>query len=213
VTTTILILCSQDTREPSLNPGEKIMNLYSMAQVGSAVGLPERFFVTREKGAQAYALLKARLETIAEGQALVLDFPAAQLMDASFADESIVRLGEETMEWQFGARGLLLMGLTDDTVHNLQAVIQLRHLKLAFLLVTMSGEWRVIGQLEASLHETLDIVARYRQLTAPQLTDLLGLAINTASNRLKRLYDQRLVRREYDISDKGLQYIYYFWEW
>jgi predicted transcriptional regulator len=41
----------------------------------------------------------------------------------------------------------------------------------------------------------------------------MGLAINTASNRLKRLYDRRLVRREYEVSAKGLQYYYYFWQW
>ena len=51
------------------------------------------------------------------------------------------------------------------------------------------------------------------RLTAPELADMLKLAINSASNRLKRLWVQRLVRRDYEISESGLQYIYYCWTW
>ena len=76
-----------------------------------------------------------------------------------------------------------------------------------------AGKLEQIGHLEPSLQETLDIVHAHGKLTAPQLADMVGLAINSASNRLKRLYDQRLVRREYEISERGLQYIYHFWQW
>jgi DNA-binding MarR family transcriptional regulator len=191
------------------------MNVYTMAQLGSNLGLPERFFVTRDKGEQAYALIKTELEAVPEGEPLVLAFPPQQLMDASFADESIVRLGEAISNGEFGQRTLLLRDLTDDTIHNLNAVIQLRHLKLAFLGVgaAKDEDWSVIGQLEPSLYETLEIVARRRRLTAPELSEMLGMAINTASNRLKRLNDVRLIRREYEVSERGLQYLYDFWEW
>ena len=69
------------------------------------------------------------------------------------------------------------------------------------------------GETRETLAETLDLVAKRERLTAPELADYKELAVNSASNRLKRLYDQRLIRREYEISDKGLQYIYRFWEW
>jgi hypothetical protein len=189
------------------------MNRYDMSQLSSELGLPERFFVTREHGERAYHLLRTHLQMIPEGQGLVLTFPAAQLIDASFADETIIRLGEEIIAGQFGNRCLLLEGLTEDSIKNIKVIIGFRHLKLAFLLIEPSGEWRYIGQLEPSLAEALELVARYGRLTAPELSELLNLAVNTASNRLKRLYDRRLVRREYEISQKGLQYIYYFWQW
>ena len=189
------------------------MNRYDLAQLGSALSLPDRFFVTREKGEQAYALIKHELESAPDGEPLLLDFPPQQLMDASFADESLVRLGEGLAAGQFDQRALLLKGLTDDTIHNLNAVIQLRRLKLAFLAVEPGAKWSIVGQLEPSLYETLEIVAARRRLTAPELSDLFGMAINTASNRLKRLNDVRLIRREYEVSDRGLQYIYHFWDW
>ncbi len=189
------------------------MRSLEMAQVGGSLGLPDRFFVTRDKGEQAYALIQAELEATPDGEPLLLEFAPQQLMDASFADEFIVRLGEALADGQMGQRTLLLKGLTDDTIHNLNAVIQLRRLKLAFLSVDSVGGCSIVGQLEPSLYETLEIMAERRRLTAPELSDLLDMAINTASNRLKRLNDVRLIRREYEVSDRGLQYIYHFWEW
>jgi hypothetical protein len=186
---------------------------YNMAELSAVLGLPDRLFILRDKGEAAYPYIQAALEETPEGQPLVLVFPADQLVDASFADESVVRLGQELVADEFGQRSLLLEGVTEDSVHNIEAAIELQKLKLAFLVVEPSGEWRTIGHLEPSLQQVLEILARRDRLTTVKLANLLDLAVNTASNRLKRLYDQRLVRREHEISETGLQYIYYFWQW
>jgi predicted transcriptional regulator len=73
--------------------------------------------------------------------------------------------------------------------------------------------WQVVGQLERSLHETLEMVAEVETMTAPILAERIESAVNTASNRLKRLYDVRLISRKEDRTEKGLQYRYQFWEW
>jgi hypothetical protein len=187
---------------------------YSMASLAAELSFAEaHLFLTRERGEQAFRLLADRLQEIPEGHPLVLVFPPDQLVDSSFADESIIRLGEQIIKGEFGGRCLLLEGLTEDSITNIAAAISLRRLKLAFLAVEPTGKWKCIGQLEPSLAETLDLVARRAHLTAPELAELKELAINSASNRLKRLYNQRLVWREHEISEKGLQYIYHFWEW
>ena len=59
--------------------------------------------------------------------------------------------------------------------------------------------------------DTLNLLHEKGHLTALELVKQLGLAINTASTRLKRLYDLRLIGRNFEITEKGLQYIYYFW--
>ena len=189
------------------------MERYYMASLGSELRLEERFFLTRENGEQAYPLLREYLQEISEGQPMILVFPLNQVMDSSFADETVVRLGERIIAGEFGERCMILEGLTDDSITNIKAAISLRRLKLALLVVEPTGAWQCIGHLERSLHETLDIVAKQGRLTASELSNLKKLAINSASNRLKRLYDQRLIRREYEVSEKGLQYIYYFWQW
>lgn len=189
------------------------METYDMARLGAELGLPEQLFLTREKGEQAYRLLRNRLEQVPDDQGLLLTFPESQLIDASFADETIIRLGEELLRCQSGNVALILQGLTEDSIKNIEAVISFRRLKLAFLAVGSAGAWQCIGQLDPALREVLHLLAEHDHLTAPQLAEQLKLAINTASTRLKRLYDRHLAWREYESLNKGLQYHYHFWQW
>jgi Winged helix-turn-helix DNA-binding len=186
---------------------------YELAGLSSALGLPGRYYLTREGGEEAYRLLEERLRITPEPCALVLTFPPGQLMDASFADESLIRLGEGLVAGEFGERTTLLEGLTEDSIHNLEAVIRLRRAKLVFLLVDPEGGWRHAGPLEPSLSEALVLSANRGRITAPELARELGLALNTANNRLKRLHDLRLLWREHEVSERGLRYIYHFWRW
>lgn len=189
------------------------MKRQDMALLGRELGFSERLFLTRHNGEQAYNVLKTSLQQVDEGQGLILSFPSNQLIDASFADETIIRLGEEIVSGNLGDRSILLENLTEDSITNIESIIKFRQLKLAFLSIQLSGTWQRIGQLEPSLHETLEIVSQRDQLTAPELANLLKLAVNTASNRLKRLHSLHLVCRDYEVSNQGLQYIYYFWKW
>ena len=148
------------------------MKRYDMASLSSELSFREHLFLTREIGEQVYHLLEARLQQVSEGQPMILAFPQGHRIDASFADESIVRLGEKIVGGEFGNRCILLEGLTDDSITNINAVISLRRLKLAFLAVDLDGNWQCIGQLEPSLRETLEIVAQRRRLTAPELAGL-----------------------------------------
>lgn len=184
-----------------------------MTRIGAELGLSEKLFLTRIKGEQAFRLLRNRLEQLSDGQGLLLTFPESQLVDASFADETIIRLGEELLSCQSRNVALILQGLTEDSIKNIEAVISFRRLKLAFLAVGSAGAWQCIGQLDPALREVLYLLAEHGHLTAPQLAELLKLAINTASTRLKRLYDRHLIWREYESLNKGLQYHYHFWQW
>ena len=133
-------------------------------------------------------------------------------MDVSFADEVIIRIGEEIRMGKYGEeQGLILQGLGEDSIKNLNAAVHLQNLKTAFLVLKPSGEWEYVGHLEQNLRDTLELLYAQKQLTAPSLVRQLGLAINTASTRLKRLYDLHLIKRDFEITENGLQYIYHFW--
>lgn len=188
-------------------------NRYEMTRLARRIGIKQKYFLTRDMGERAYELMREELQTTPDGQPLVLVFPPEQLVDSSFADESAIRLGEEIQKGEHGERCLLLEGLTEDSIKNFNAVISLRGIKLPLLAVEQTGEWQVLGDLEDSLVETLNLVHQHGCLTASELMAQLDLAVNTASTRLKRLHNLHLVRRESEISEKGLQYLYYFWEW
>lgn len=188
-------------------------NRYDMAGLARQIGIRGQNYLTRDKGERGYEVLKEQLQATPEGEPLVLIFPPAQLVDSSFADESAVRLGEEVLKGEYGERCVLLEGLTADSIKNFKAVLSLRGIKLPLLAVEATGAWQVLGSLEDSLIETLNLVYRHERLTASDLVSQLGMAVNTASTRLKRLHNLHLVRREHEISEKGLQYLYYFWQW
>jgi len=184
-----------------------------MARLARQLGIEGGNFLTRDMGEKAYELINEQLQATPEGQPLVLVFPQAQLVDSSFADESAVRLGEEILKGEYGERCVLLEGLTRDSITNFRGVLSLREIKLPLLAVEATGEWQILGNLEENLVETLKLVHRKQGLTASELVSQLGLAVNTASTRLKRLHNLHLVRRESEVSERGLQYLYYFWQW
>ena len=187
--------------------------IVEMGKLATELELPPRFFVTRDKGEQAFARLTTALLDVPEEGSLILQFPAGQVMDVSFADEAVIQLGQAIVDGKYGRRRLLLSELTQDSIDNINAAIRLQRFKLAFLAISPGGQWQVVGHLEDNLQETLTMVAQRPSLTAPELADELDLALNSANNRLKRLYDLHLIRREYEVSEKGLLYIYYFWQW
>jgi len=190
-----------------------LANKYDMTRLARQIGIKGGNFLTRDMGEKAYELINEQLRVTPEGQPLILAFPQAQLVDSSFADESAVRLGEEILKGEYGERCILLEGLTPDSIKNFKAVLSLRGIKLPLLGVESTGAWQVLGNLEDSLVETLKLVHRHQRLTASDLVSQLGMAVNTASTRLKRLHNLHLVRREYEVSERGLQYIYFFWQW
>jgi hypothetical protein len=186
---------------------------YTIVHVNDSLALTNRFFVTRERGEQAYQDFMEHLQDIPDNHALILWFPPDQLIDSSFADESVVRLGEELGKGKFGERGLLAAGLTQDSLHNLESALRYQGSKLAIIAIMSDGDWRLVGKLEKSLRDTLELVAKQGKITAPDLARQLNLAVNTASTRLKRLHALHLLWREYEVSPKGLEYTYHFWRW
>lgn len=189
------------------------MNKFDMAQLAAELELPPHFFVTRDRGELAFERLTATLQAVPEEGSLILQFPPSQVMDVSFVDETIIRLGQEIVAGKHGNRRLLLQGLTQDSKDNIDAAIRLQRLKIAFLAISSDKTWEIVGHLEDSLREVLDMLAQRPSLTAPELAEEKELALNSANNRLKRLFDLHLIRREYEVSEKGLIYYYHFWYW
>lgn len=187
---------------------------HSASDIAVEAGIEDpRLLLTRDDGDLTIPLLRDRLQQVPPGQPLILCFQSKHRMDVSFADAAIVNLALEIVEGKFSECGLLLKNLSQDLIDNIEGAIKKRDLKLALLAVYDDGTWRCIGHLENNLRETLEQVAKHDGLGASELCEMFDLAINTASNRLKKLHDQHLVRREAQSTERGLQYVYYFWKW
>jgi DNA-binding transcriptional ArsR family regulator len=209
-------MCSSNLVERSINLLEQKehMTTINLAQLFREFNIANpSLLITREKGQKVYSAFQHRFagKDNLEGP-IIIEFPENQLMDVSFADEVVIRIGEEIRKGKYGeGQGMILQGLGEDSIQNLNAAVNLQKLKTAFLVLKPSGEWECVGHLEQNLRNTLDLLYAQKQLTAQSLVRQLGLAINTASTRLKRLYDLHLIKRDFEITENGLQYIYHFW--
>jgi len=174
-------------------------------------------FIGQGPGAHAYSALKAALLKVEEGYPLTVEFPEYNLMDVTFADASLGRLGQEIVAGEMGDRCMVLDGLWPDSLVNLEAMIALRRPKLAFLAADTATWYRVVGNVPDYLQQSLGLVAERGHMTAEQLAKLKRIELNAASNHLKRLYDLRLIRREGEArkggARKGAIHTYYFWQW
>jgi DNA-binding transcriptional ArsR family regulator len=170
-------------------------------------------YVGTAPGEGYYEMIRNRLLSTPDGCPLVISFPDERPLDASFADACLIRLGGELLAGGYGERGLLLHNLTKDSVFNLEAAIALRDVSLAFLLVSPDGRWKALGRLAPNMRETLKLVAERKSLPVSSLKKGRKLEPNAASNRLKRLYDMRLVWREPVLMGRGVAYTYHSWQW
>jgi DNA-binding transcriptional ArsR family regulator len=181
----------------------------------SEIGTKEvtTLFIRLADGKRAYDALKAELLKVPEGSPLVVKFPEPNLMDVSFADASLGRLGQEIVEGGLGDRCLVLDGLGPDSLTNLETMIAARRPGLAFI----ANYYKLVGNVPEYLRKSLDLVVRRGRMTAEGLAKERKLQLNAAGNHLKRLYDLRLIRREGEAkrggARKGAIHTYYSWQW
>lgn len=162
--------------------------------------------VTRETGRQARARTAAILASSGEGTVTTLDFEGVGIIDFSCADEFLAKLLTRLTAGEYGDKYLRLTGVNASQRENLEVALERK--KLATILRT-DGSWSCVGSLKPYLRETLDIVMNREQLSARELSELLGIELNNSSTRLINLHRQRLVtRRERVMPEGGREFMY-----
>jgi DNA-binding transcriptional ArsR family regulator len=147
------------------------------------------------------------MRQVPEGQSLVLDFEGVSVMDTSFADATVLQLALNLAAQQYGDRYLILRNPSAATVYNIEGAIARRKARVTLVVESGTERW-TLGHLERNLAEAWQLVLRDGSMTARQLADRLGLEINTASTRLRKLYDARLLARREESTKEGRQHVY-----
>lgn len=165
--------------------------------------------VTRELGLQAYDLMRNALTETKPGDILILNFREIRVMDSSFAGGSILKLLREMANEKYGERYMVLAETSPSTEENIHLTIIGHDLKLVLQKLEGRNGYHLIGQIEPNLKDTLDIINKKGILTARELANMNpGMAINTASNRMKKLFDLHQIRRVEQITNEGRQHEY-----
>lgn len=190
----------------------------------------------RPQGRQVQQELDAMLRALPPDSVLVVDFDGVEMMDYSFADEALGALFSRMSAKEYPNRYVVLAAgegeLGEALLENVEVALARREVAALVLPKEQlellenadainenaagtvhpdrAAQWRVAGTLPTHLVETLRAVMEKQQVTVRELADALQIDSATAcNNRIAKLYQLRLVRREAAIvPEGGRQYFY-----
>jgi hypothetical protein len=163
--------------------------------------------ITRQLGKKMKDQLVSKFTDNSQIEIIYLDFSNIIVLDFSWADEFVAKLAVELNANLHGEKALVVANCTDDQFENINAALLQRALTLT---AEQEGKSFFIGDLKEPLLETLTWVGENSQVTARDLANHFGLAINTASNRLSELAKRRLLFRGETIMESGGKQFSYF---
>lgn len=185
----------------------------------------------RPGGRKLQENLDASLRKLPPGGVLLLDFEGVEMMDYSFADEAFGTLYSRMAAKEYPDRHLVIASQKGDLgealLENIEVALSRREVAALVLSHDKKAEldalleraakaertpaaWRIIGTLPQHLVDTLGEVMNKGCVTVRELASALNLDSATAcNNRIARLYQMHLVRREATIvPEGGRQYCY-----
>jgi hypothetical protein len=170
---------------------------FPLAQFGTRLG-------TRLEGKRAREKVTAALASLPDDGQLVVVLDGVDVLSGSFADEVLARTVQEIVGGLYPGRTLVVWAPSRELVDDLEHKLERRRLAM---LGRIRSEWILLGAENPALAETLHLIIARRQTTTKELAEALGLPMNTCANRVARLADLRLVRRD-PIGKKGRQSVY-----
>ena len=124
-----------------------------------------------------------------------LDFSQVQFLDYSCADELICKLVRRIMIRDFSERYISIYAVNDIVRENLEAALKER--KMTVSGIDKNNQIILYGDISQEMKETYNFAVKREMFTARDIAEA-GLVpdkkINSASNRIAKLYDMALVR-------------------
>lgn len=180
----------------------------SMKELAKKVNLDKELFY-RPKAREMFQEVQSLVQYLQGGTLIDCSFEGIEGCDASFADEFVINLQKHV--FSFNNVVLRLSYCSEAVLENLQGALMLRNEmdKTKTNILYYDTKYRFLVKMEANLQDTFDYVQSYKEVSAREIAEHYGIEINSASNRLKKLYDTNKLFR-YEIKDeKGRQHIYY----
>lgn len=159
------------------------------------------FLGTIEQGEEDFTKLENMILRTRENSTILFDISGYSLFAYSYSKQTIRRLLINAKSGLYGGRYFLIYSPNEEYSDELSAA--LREKKLAMICSTSDAKnnyydsYYILGELSEPLKFTLDYIIKKDKVTSGQLKNELNLeSYQTASNRIKKLNGERLVRWE-----------------
>ncbi|GAA0843680.1 hypothetical protein GCM10008915_45320 [Bifidobacterium pullorum subsp. gallinarum] len=181
------------------------------------IGINGEILTYRPEGKRLQYHLMSKIDNCELLEFINLDFQNVEVSDVSFIDEIVFQLS--SIIKQEKPNVIVYISNLDEYVYDsIRAAQLLKEDKLSKsskekkrlpLLYYTKDEFQIIGELEAILEETFDLIKSHHDgITARDIAKAKGIAINSSSNRLKKLYDYGLIQRKTITDNSGVYFKY-----
>ena len=192
----------------------KKLRLHELAE---RVGLTT-ILTFRPKATQMFAYAVEDLGALVSDTVIDCSFSGIEICDVSFVDQFI--LGMQLMVRDYENVILRLSECNEDVLANIEGALHVRNERnkgksKICLLYFDQNKYLIVGKPEQNLKDAFEVLQNTKHgITARELMEVQDISeINSASNRLKRLFDARFVCRRMEITESGRQHIYYIPEY
>lgn len=182
-----------------------------VASLAKQVGLTDGILVLRPKAIEMLELSKKAVGSVFYGDALVCNFAGIIDCSSSFVDEFVV--GWQRIVNQTENALLILINFNPDVQYTIEAALNQRnrisHENLC-LIVQINDRYKALGsKVEKNVLQVFDLLADGSHVTARLIADRFNIELNSAGNRLKKLFDAHMAFRSEQSVDAGGKYEYY----
>lgn len=160
---------------------------------------------TREKARQIRTRLAGVLEALGIGDVLIIDSAGVEVFDFSFAGELFGRT-VLTLPSEYPGRFVIVENLNECTDENLTKALECLNLTM---IERRQGKLRLLGKVHPADQETFAEVVSAEAISAAALSKKLKVNLTAMNERLSKLTNLGVVRREKGSSASGReQYLY-----
>jgi anti-anti-sigma regulatory factor len=140
-----------------------------------------------------------------EQRVVVIDLEGVDLINSSFADETIALPLQRVWNREYGERYLVVATPSLELVEDLQLPLQKRKLSLLAFTPAFGDSWQILGVNKSYFEETLSKIMLMGTGTTGALARSLDISDQACSNRLAELGRRRLIAREREFGAGGGQ--------
>lgn len=182
-----------------------------VASLSKRVGLNDGVLVLRPTAKEMFEISKSEIGDLISDDLLVCDFQEIYDCSSSFVDEFVLTW-QRVINKQKNTM-LILINTNEDVQYTVEAALNQRNRisnESLSLIAHINDKFVIFGRkLEKNALQVFELMANGGHITAREVAESFNLELNSAGNRLKKLYDAHAVMRVEQSADVGGKFEYF----
>ena len=163
-------------------------------------------FWTRRKGVEIREILDGELQKLHDREVIIIDLEGVEVFDVSFAAEFFLKTSLK-FQSEYKGRFVVIENIAEHCRETLSDKLE----KESHVMIELvDNKLRLIGKVNPKYQETVDAISSVNlPVPSSELADVLGVNLNAMNERLRKLAELALIRREKGVSQAGREEFLY----